>query len=116
MAVVKQLTMFSFEDSPVSNEPIWLEDYDGNHMTIYRMDAEATVEDLNKMPSGKGSWLRCLEVDHGRTYEIQFKDWDACIWFQRGIGMKKMVSSDGRVMDCIDPHIQMALLEWKTDT
>ena len=62
------------------------------------------VEDLNRMPSGKGSWLRCLKVDHSRSYETQFKDWDACIWFYRGIGMKKMVRSDGDVMDFMDPH------------
>lgn len=68
------------------------------------MDAEAMVEDMNRMPSGKGSWLRCLEVDHSRSYETQFKDWDACIWFHRGIGMKKMVRSNGDVMDCMDPH------------
>ena len=68
------------------------------------MDAEALVEDLNKMPSGKGSWLRCLEVDHSRSNEEQFKDWDACIWQHNGIGVKKMVRSDGGVMDCIDPH------------
>ena len=104
MATVKQLTMFSFDDTPVSTEPRWLEDYEGEHKTIYRMDAEATVEDLNAMPSGKGSWLRCLEVDHSRSYESQFKDWDACIWMQRGIGVKKMVRCDGSVMDCIDPH------------
>jgi len=104
MALVTQMTMFAFDDVPVSKEPKWLEDYDGNHKTICRMDAEATVEDLNRMPSGKGSWLRCLEVDHTRTYESQFKDWDACIWFQRGTGVKKMVRSTGEVMDCIDPH------------
>lgn len=104
MVTAKQMTMFAFDDEPVSKEPTWLEDYDGNHKTVYRMDAEAMVEDLNRMPSGKGSWLRCLEVDHSRSYESQFKDWDACIWFQRGIGMKKMVKSTGEVMDCIDPH------------
>ena len=104
MAVVTQMTMFAFEDKPVSKEPTWLEDYDGEHKTTYRMDAEALVEDLNKMPSGKGSWLRCLEVDHSRSYESQFKDWDACIWFHHGIGLKKMVKSSGEVMDCIDPH------------
>ena len=104
MATVKQLTMFSFDDMPVSTEPRWLEDYDGEHKTICRMDAEATVEDLNAMPSGKGSWLRCLEVDHSRSYESQFKAWDACIWIQRGIGIKKMVRCNGDVMDCMDPH------------
>ncbi|MBE6523057.1 MAG: hypothetical protein E7Z62_08075 [Thermoplasmata archaeon] len=104
MVAVKQLTMFSFDDIPVSDEPVWLEDYEGGHKTIYRMDAEALVEDLNKMPSGKGSWLRCLEVDHSRTYESQFKDWDAFIWHQRGIGVKKMVRCNGDVMDCMDPH------------
>ena len=91
MATAKQMTMFAFDDTPVSTDPIWLEDYDGGHKTIYRMDAEAVVEDLNRMPSGKGSWLRCLEVDHSRSYEDQFKDWDVCIWLQRGIGLKKMV-------------------------
>ncbi len=104
MGIVKQLTMFSFDDKPVSTEPVWLEDYDGKHRTVYQMDAEAIVEDLNRMPSGKGSWLRCLEVDHSRSYESQFKDWDACIWLQRGIGIKKMVRCNGDVMDCIDPH------------
>ncbi len=104
MVIAKQMTMFAFDDEPVSKEPIWLEDYDGKHKTVYRMDAEAIVEDLNKMPSGKGSWLRCLEVDHSRLYEEQFKDWDACIWLQRGIGIKKMVRCNGDVMDCIDPH------------
>ncbi|MDY0237152.1 MAG: hypothetical protein RBR71_14100 [Gudongella sp.] len=104
MVTAKQMTMFAFEDTPVSSDPIWLEDYDGKHNTVYRMDAEAIVEDLNRMPSGKGSWLRCLEVDHSRSYEEQFKDWDACIWLQRGIGLKKMVKCNGDVMDCIDPH------------
>lgn len=104
MTTAKQMTMFAFEDTPMSSEPMWLEDYDGKHKTVYRMDAEAIVEDLNRMPSGKGSWLRCLEVDHSRTYEEQFKDWEACIWLQRGIGVKKMVRCNGDVMDCIDPH------------
>ena len=104
MNAAKQLTLFAFDDVPVSSEPKWLEDYDGTHKGIYMMDAEALVEDLNKMPSGKGSWLRCLEVDHSRSYESRFKDWDACIWMQRGIGIKKMVKSTGEVMDCIDPH------------
>ena len=104
MALAKQLNLFAFDDEPVSSQPIWLDDYDGNHKTVYRMDAEAIVEDLNRMPSGKGSWLRCLEVDHDRSYEKQFKDWDACIWLQRGIGIKKMVRSDCGVMDCMDPH------------
>ncbi len=104
MVTAKQFTLFSFEDEPVSSEPVWLESYDGSHQEIYRMDAEALIEDLNRMPSGKGSWLRCLEVDHSRSYEEQFKDWDACIWQHNGIGLKKMVRSDGGVMDCIDPH------------
>jgi len=104
MVTAKQMTMFAFDDTPVSSDPIWLEDYDGNQKTVYHMDAEAIVEDLNVMPSGKGSWLRCLEVDHSRTYEEQFKDWDAYIWLQRGIGIKKMVRCNGDVMDCIDPH------------
>ena len=123
MAAVKQLTMFSFDDTPVSDEPVWLEDYEGGHKTIYRMDAEALVEDLNKMPSGKGSWLRCLEVDHSSTYESQFKDWDACIWHQRGIGVKKMVRCNGDVMDCMDPHPYRwhyldgkQIREWKYET
>lgn len=80
MNAAKQLTLFAFDDIQVSTEPKWLEDYDGSHKGIYRMDAETLVEDLNKMPSGKGSWLRCLEVDHSRSYESGFKDWDACIW------------------------------------
>ena len=74
MATAKQFTLFSFEDEPVSSEPVWLEGYDGGRKEIYRMDAEALVEDLNRMPSGKGSCLRCLEVDHSRSYEEQFKD------------------------------------------
>ena len=61
MATAKQMTMFAFDDTPTSSEPIWLEDYDGERKTVYRMDSEAIVEDLNRMPSGKGSWLRCLE-------------------------------------------------------
>ena len=104
MALAKQLNLFAFDDEPASSEPVWLEDYEGGHKTVFRMDAEAIVEDLNRMPSGKGSWLRCLEVDHSRSYEEQFKDWDACIWLQRGIGIKKMVRCNGDVMDCIDPH------------
>ena len=72
MVIAKQMTMFAFDDEPVSKEPIWLEDYDGGKKTVYRMDAEAIVEDLNRMPSVKGSWLRCLEVDHSRSYETQF--------------------------------------------
>ncbi len=104
MVEAKQTTLFAYDDAPVSKEPAWLEDYDGKHKTIFRMDAEALTEDLNAMPSGKGSWLRCLEVDHTRSYESQFKDWDACIWQHKGIGVKKMVRSDGDVMDCIDPH------------
>ena len=104
MTTAKQMTMFAFDDTPISSEPIWLEDYDGEKKTVYRMDAETIVEDLNNMPSGKGSWLRCLDVDHSRSYESQFKDWDACIWLQRGIGLKKMVRCNGDVMDCIDPH------------
>ena len=104
MATAKQMTMFAFDDTPVSSESKWLEDFDGNHNTVYRMDAEAIVEDLNRMPSGKGSWIRCLEVDHSRSYESQFKDWDACIWQQKGLGIKKMVRSSGEVMDCMDPH------------
>ena len=104
MTTAKQMTMFSFDDTSISTEPIWLEDFDGNHRIICLMDAEAVTEDLNRMPSGKGSWLRCLEVDHSRSYEKQFKKWDACIWLQNGIGIKKMVRSSGEVMDCIDPH------------
>ncbi|MDY0236932.1 MAG: hypothetical protein RBR71_12980 [Gudongella sp.] len=104
MVTAKQMTMFAFESVEKVSGPIWLENYDGEHASMYRMDAEALVEDLNRMPSGKGSWLRCLEVDHDRSYEEQFKDWDACIWFQRGMGVKKMVRSTGEVMDCIDPH------------
>ena len=104
MTSAKQTNLFSFDALPVSKGPVWLEDFDGNRRSICRMDAEAMVEDLNRMPSGKGSWLRCLEVDHSRSYETQFKDWDACIWFHRGIGMKKMVRSKGDVMDCMDPH------------
>lgn len=104
MVTAKQMTMFAFESVEKVSGPIWLENYDGEHASVYCMDAEALVEDLNRMPSGKGSWLRCLEVDHDRSYEEQFKDWDACIWFQRGMGVKKMVRSTGEVMDCIDPH------------
>lgn len=104
MTSAKQTTLFSFDAVPVSKGPVWLEDFDGNRRSICRMDAEAMVEDLNRMPSGKGSWSRCLEVDHSRSYETQFKDWDACIWFHRGIGMKKMVRPNGDVMDCMDPH------------
>lgn len=96
MATAKQMTMFAFDDTPISSEPKWLEDFDGNHDTVYQMDAEAIVEDLNMMPSGKGSWIRCLEVDHSRSYESQFRDWDACIWQQKGLGIKKMVKSSGR--------------------
>ena len=101
---ISEMAMFAFESVEKTTGPIWLENYDKEHARMYRMDAEALVEDLNRMPSGKGSWLRCLEVDHGRSYESQFKDWDACIWFQRGMGVKKMVKSTGEVMDCIDPH------------
>ena len=104
MVMAKQLNLFAFESVEKVIGPTWLENYDGEHASMYRMDAEALVEDLNKMPSGKGSWLRCLEVDHSRSYESQFKDWDACIWQQRGIGLKKMVRCNGDVMDCIDPH------------
>jgi len=104
MAAMKQTSLFAFDDAPISTTPKWLEGYDGKHKMVFRMDAEALTEDINKMPSGKGSWLRCLEVDHSRSYESQFKDWDACIWHHNGIGMKKMVRSDGEVMDCIDPH------------
>ena len=89
MGTAKQLNLFAFDDVPASTEPTWLEDYEGKHKTVYRMDAKAIVEDLNQMPSRKGSWLRCLEVDHSRSYELQFRDWDACIWIQRGIGIKK---------------------------
>ena len=53
-----QMTMFAFETTAKTDGPVWLEDYDGNHMTAFRMDAESMVEDLNRMPSGKGSWLR----------------------------------------------------------
>lgn len=91
-------------------------DFDGNRRSICRMDAEAMVEDLNRMPSGKGSWLRCLEVDHSRSYETQFKDWDACIWFHRGIGMKKMVRSNGGCDGLHGPaSVQMALPEQEAD-
>ncbi len=85
MVMAKQLNLFAFESVENVIGPTWLENYDGEHVITYRMDAEAIVEDLNRMPSGKGSWLRCLEVDHARSYEYQFKGWDACIWFQRGI-------------------------------
>jgi hypothetical protein len=44
MNAAKQLTLFAFDDVPVSNEPKWLEDYDGTHKRIYRMDAEALVD------------------------------------------------------------------------
>ena len=81
MVIVKQMTMFAFDDSPKSTEPIWMVDFENEHMQTYRMDAEAIVNDLNRMPSGEGSWLRCLEVDHSRSYESQFRDWDACIWW-----------------------------------
>ena len=104
MAVLKQITMFAYESVCVTKEPKWMEDYDENHSFMYQVDAEALVEDLNRIPSGKGSWIRCLEVDHSRSYESQFKDWDACVWCQNGIGVKKMVKHTGEVMDCIDPH------------
>lgn len=104
MTSAKQTTLFAYDDIPVSKEPSWLIGYDDGRKTILRMDAEALVEDLNAMPSGKGSWLRCLEVDHSLPYESQFKDWDACIWQHKGIGIKKMVRSDGSVQDFIDPH------------
>ena len=40
MATAKQMTMFAFDNEPISKEPIWLEDYDGGKKTVYRMDSE----------------------------------------------------------------------------
>ena len=51
MVLAKQLNLFAFDDEPASSEPVWLEDYDGNHKFIHHMDAEVIVEDLNRMPS-----------------------------------------------------------------
>ena len=107
----KQATLFEFDSVEEVLGPTWLENYDGEHASMYRMDAEALVEDLNRIPSRKGSWLRCLEVDHERSYESQFKKWDACIWFQRGMGIKKMVkSTEGHGLHR-PASVQMALPE-----
>ena len=51
MTAMKQTSLFAFNDAPISTIPKWLEGYDGKHKTIFRMDAEALVEDLNRMPS-----------------------------------------------------------------
>ena len=41
MTSAKQTTLFSFDAVPVSEGPVWLEDFDGNRRSICRMDAEA---------------------------------------------------------------------------
>lgn len=104
MTTVKQMTLFAFEYEEKPKGPVWLEDIDGNHRTIPKMDAEATVEYLHKVPVEKGSWWRCLVIDHDRCYNSDQKDWDVNIWLQRGIGIRKKAKYNGEVMDCIDPH------------
>ena len=45
MAKEKQLNLFEFESVEKVIGPTWLENYDGGHAIMYRMDAEAIVED-----------------------------------------------------------------------
>lgn len=104
MSITTQRTLFEFSYEEKKSGPIWLEDYDGNHRTIPRMDAEATVEYLHRVPAEKGSWWRCLVIDHSRSYNSDKKSWDAEIWLQRGIGIRKNARYSGEVQDCIDPH------------
>ncbi|AMH94044.1 hypothetical protein AR505_0323 [methanogenic archaeon ISO4-H5] len=104
MTTAKQMTLFAFSYEEKKTGPVWLEDYEGNHRTIPKMDAEATVEYLHKVPAEKGSWWRCLVIEHNRSYNRDLKDWDAEIWLQSGIGIKKKARYSGEVEDCIDPH------------
>ena len=104
MTTAKQMTLFAFSYEEKKAGPVWLEDYEGNHRTIPKMDAEATVEYLHKVPAEKGSWWRCLVIEHNRSYNRDLKDWDAEIWLQSGNGIKKKARYSGEVEDCIDPH------------
>jgi hypothetical protein len=56
------------------------------------------------MPSGKGMWLRCLEIDKTATYNSWCRGWSARIWWQNGIGLEKLVDHDGNAKDFIDPY------------
>ena len=107
MVIAKQLMLFLFDYEDKMNKPTRLEEYDGNHHTVAGMDAQATVEYLNRMPSRKGSWWRCLIIDHERSYNSDWKYWDISIWIQRGIGLKKAAKYSKDVMDLIDPHPDM---------
>ena len=99
-----QMTLFSYEEEEEKNDgPKWLQRWRDIEW-IVREDAEALIEDLGKMPSGKGSWLRCLEIDHDKVYNSHLKNWDAEIWQHNGIGIHKYVNSKGEVKDIVNPH------------
>ena len=57
-----QTSLLAFDTAECQAGRRWLEGYDGRR-GLCRTDAEALVESLNSMPTGKGMWLRCLEID-----------------------------------------------------
>ncbi len=98
-----QTSLLAFDAPEVPAGPRWLEGSDG-HRSLCRTDAEALVESLNSMPTGKGMWLRCLEIDRNAPYNAWRREWSAAIWWQNGIGLEKLVDHDGNAKDFIDPY------------
>lgn len=98
-----QRTLFDFEDRIVDRRPSWLTDMYGEKK-VFRTDAEAIVEDLNRFPSGKGLWIRCLEIDDNKHQRHSSKDYIARIWQQKGLPITKVVDHDGGVTDLLDPY------------
>ncbi len=98
-----QTSLLAFDTAECQTGRRWLEGYDG-HRSLCRTDAEALVESLNAMPSGKGMWLRCLEIDKDATYNSWCRGWSARIWWQNGIGLEKLVDHEGNAKDFIDPY------------
>ncbi len=98
-----QTSLLAFETAECQAGRRWLEGHDGRR-GLCRTDAEAIVESLNAMPTGKGMWLRCLEIDKSATYNSWCRGWSARIWWQNGIGLEKLVDHDGNAKDYIDPY------------
>ena len=98
-----QTSLLAFDTAEATAGRRWLEGHDGRR-GLCRTDAEALVESLNAMPSGKGMWLRCLEIDKSATYNSWCRGWSARIWWQNGIGLEKLVDHDGNAKDFIDPY------------
>ena len=98
-----QTSLLAFDTAEATAGRRWLEGHDG-HRSLCRTDAEALVESLNAMPSGKGMWLRCLEIDKDAAYNSWCRGWSARIWWQNGIGLEKLVDHDGNAKDFIDPY------------